>query len=458
MVLDNIIYRIVGNRVKKIRKELGNLNIKKIRRDIYKINEKQIDLIKRYNAVTILRYCAKNSPQYKEQLNKIINTINFNNVFSKITEMPFTTPVELNQNPKQFLAVPESEIKTYHFTYGSTGKKKLIYLSKHDLNLINYMYVLGFIHAGVKEDDIAQIVHSYGIWQLAETMQMALSTLGVICLPIGFYVSFEEQQRFMEEFNVTLLFGNPSYVFNLAKELKLSADVKERMRRIFVAGESLPKHRRKFIEKNLGGEVYLSYGLMEVGGGIGSECKYHNGYHVFPNVYCEIINPKTGLLVENGEYGELVITTLGRQAMPLIRYRTGDITRILNDKCDCGLNLPMIDHIIGRADDRVIIGTAEKYFPRNFDEVIDQIDEVKDYWIEITKQDDQDQLSVYIITDEPSDELKVKIQEKLLAIDTLKMDTEVSKTVNYPEIIFLKDFPDKKEKRQRLIDKRNDYK
>ncbi|MCK5298867.1 MAG: phenylacetate--CoA ligase family protein, partial [Candidatus Heimdallarchaeota archaeon] len=236
-------------------------------------------------------------------------------------------------------------------------------------------------------------------------------------------------------------------------ECDLPQKNKDKMKAILVGGEGLPEHRRKIIEERLGGEVYINYGLNEVGGGIGSECRIHNGYHVFPTVHLEIVDPKTGEHVDIEEYGELVVTTLRREAMPLIRYRTGDITRMIDGECDCGLKLPRIDHLKGRADDKVVIGAAEKYYPINFDLLFDSIPEVKDYWIEISTKNEKDALMTYVLTDKPTKKLEEKIIEKFYTLDSIKIDIETTKTLNVPEVVFIDKLP-KGGKRRRLVDKR----
>jgi phenylacetate-CoA ligase len=318
---------------------------------------------------------------------------------------------------------------------------------------INYSYALGFLQCNIDSSDVAQICYSYGIWALAGNIQRALLSRDVIALPVGNYVKFEEHKQFIEKYNTTVLFGSPSYIYNLAREIELSEESKKRMKVIMVGGEGLPEHRRKIIEERLGGEVFINYGLNEVGGGIGSECPMHKGYHIFTNYIIEIIDPKTGKEVEKGKYGELVVTTIRREAMPLIRYRTGDITREIVGECECGLKLPRIDYLKGRADDRIVIGSAEKFYPITFDLLFDSIPEIKDYWIEIVTKDEMDHLKTFVLTDTPSDELKEKIIEKFYSIDAIKIDIETTKTVAKPEVIFIDKLP-KGTKRRRLVDKR----
>ncbi|NHJ47437.1 MAG: phenylacetate--CoA ligase family protein [Asgard group archaeon] len=453
MVSEKILSFIINRRLKKMQRKLTNVDQEVIKKQLKKLNPRTLELVKKYFTVTAIRHAAENSPYYKKTLPPLIKELSFKTVETIIEKLPFTTSAEISVNSEQFLAIPKSEVTYIHFTYGTTGGKKTIYNSKRDMETINYSYALGFLQCDIDNSDIAQICYSYGVWALAGNIQRALMNMDVIALPVGNYVNFEEHKQFIEKFNTTVLFGSPSYIYNLARLIDISEENKKKMKAILVGGEGLPEHRRKIIEERLGGEVFINYGLNEVGGGIGSECKQHKGYHIFTNYIIEIINPDTGERVEKGEYGELVVTTIRREAMPLIRYRTGDITREIIGECECGLKLPRIDYLKGRADDRIVIGSAEKFYPITFDLLFDAIPEVNDYWIEIVTKDEKDHLKTFVLTDSPSDELKDKIIEKLYSIDAIKIDIETTKTVAKPEVIFIDELP-KGTKRRRLVDKR----
>ncbi|MBK5114379.1 MAG: phenylacetate--CoA ligase family protein [Candidatus Heimdallarchaeota archaeon] len=453
MVFDNLLSFLIKNRLRKMRKLLEENDLISIKKQIEKYNFKKLQLVKKYHLINGLKHVVKNSPYYKDKMPPQIKDLKYDNALAIIPKLPFTTSSEVSKDSEQFLAIPKEDVVNIHFTYGTTGGKKTIYNSKRDMGQINYSYTLGFINCGIEKSDIAQLVYSFGVWGLAENIQRALLSQGIITLSTGNYVNFQEQQQFIEKFGTTVIFGTPSYVYNLAQECDLPQKSKDKMKAILVGGEGLPEHRRKIIEERLGGEVYINYGLNEVGGGIGSECKIHYGYHVFPSVHVEIVDPKTCETVDIEEYGELVVTTLNREAMPLIRYRTGDMTRLIDGECDCGLKLPRIDYLKGRADDKVIIGAAEKYYPINFDLLFDPIPEIKDYWIEISARNDKDALMIYVLTDKPTKKLEEKIIEKFYSLDSIKIDIETTKTLNDPEVVFIDKLP-KGGKRRRLVDKR----
>jgi len=454
MLLQKLLSTFIQHKVKQLQKRIQNNDVNFIRKQIKKMNPKTIDLLLRFNIVNGLRHAANHSPYYKTSLQPLVKKLTLKNCKEIFNKLPFTTSEVVKEHPEQFLAIPKTEIAALDFTYGSTGRRKVIYNSKWDLTAIMNSYILGFINCGLTAEDVVQIVYSFGIWGLASNIQRALIKMDILALPTGNYLAFHEQQEFIEKFGTTALLGTPSYVYNLAREVNLSEKAKQRMKVIMLGGEGLPAHRRAVIEESLGGEVFLNYGMNELGGGIGSECSYHQGYHIFPNFVFEVVEPETGEAVEDGEYGELVITTLKREAMPLIRYRTGDITRIIPEPCPCGLPLPRIDYLKGRVDDRVIIGSAEKYYPFHFDEVLDTLEDIKDYWIEITNNNGKDVLNIFILTKNGSSDLEAKVIQKLNTIESLKIDIERTKTVEQPKIIFVTKTP-LGAKRRRLVDKRD---
>lgn len=453
MALDSLKCFIIGRKLKNLRKKLWGLKFSDITDQINKVDSKILKEIERFKLLRTLKNSMESSPYYRDKVKAVASKISLNRVFSLISEMPFTTPDHVSENPSAFLSVPYSEVVAFHFTAGTTGKSKRLYLNKSDLEKVIYNYYLGLLQSELERTDVAQIMYSFGIWQLGNLYQQALNKMGVKCLPTGNHISFEEQSKYIKDYDVSFIAGTPSYIYQFSRETDLLTRNREKMKTIQLGGEHLSQKKRSYIEGKIGGEVFLAYGLMEFGGGIGSECKCHQGYHVLTTVYPEIVDGKNGEPVEKEEFGELVLTSLDREAMPLLRYRTRDITRFVDGECDCGLKLPLIDYIKGRCDDRVTIGTAEKYYPIVFEELLDDIKEVKDYQIEISKINGKDHLTVYMKTKSPSEDLKARIINKLYEISSLKMDIENTKTVSTPEIVFTDELSHGI-KRRSVIDKR----
>lgn len=457
MVMDKIKSFVIQKKLAQLRRKVSTITPSELNQLIPKLTRRKIREVQSYNLMKTLKHAAEDSPFYREKLAPLTNNLSLSNIFSSFKKIQwFTTPEAVSEKPEQFLAIPPSEVSAIHFSAGTTGANKKIYLSKGDLSKIPVNYSLGFLNSGLTTQDVAQIMYSYGIWQLGSLYEDALRRLGILCLPIGNHVNFQKQKSFIEEFGTSVITGTPSYVYNLAQAIELSREARERMKVILLGGERLPAKRRTIIESKLGGEVFMGYGLMEFGGGIASECKMHEGYHLFTNVLPEIVDLKTGEPVENEEYGELVLTTLDREAMPLIRYRTGDITRFIEGECACGLKLLRIDDIKGRVDDRLTIGTAEKYYPIVFDNLFDTIEGVKDYQLEISRENGKDVLKAKVLAENPSKRLSKEILTKFYEITSLQLDIKKTQTVEEPQIEFIDNIAWREGKRKRVIDRRED--
>ncbi|MBD3190746.1 MAG: AMP-binding protein [Candidatus Heimdallarchaeota archaeon] len=455
MVFDKIKSFVIQKRLAQLRKKVSIISPSELAQLIPKLTWEKIRKVQKYNLMKTLEHAAEHSPFYRGKLSPLTNNLSLSTAFSSFKSIQwFTTPEAVSQKPEQFLAIPPSEVTAIHFSAGTTGDNKKIYLSKEDLGKIPVNYSLGFLNCGLTTQDVAQIMYSYGIWQLGSLYEEALRRLGILCLPVGNHVNFQKQESFIEEFGTSIITGTPSYVYNLAREIDLSSEARDRMKAILLGGERLSSKRRTIIESKLGGEVFMGYGLMEFGGGIASECKAHEGYHLFSNVLPEIVDLKTGNPVAEEEYGELVLTTLDREAMPLIRYRTGDITRFIEGDCECGLALLRIDEIKGRVDDRITIGTAEKYYPIVFDNLFDTIEEVTDYQLEVLRENGKDVLKLKVLTENPSKQLSEKITSKIYEITSLQLDIEKTQTLKEPQIEFIDNIAWAEGKRKRVIDRR----
>jgi phenylacetate-CoA ligase len=456
MLLEGLKSWVIKRRIKKTQKKLLQSDAEDIKRIIRNFDYSKLKIAANYKICKTLRHAAAHSPFYKKKLKGQISDLNLRNAEKVLRKFSFyTSPDDLSNNPEEFLALPESAIVAHHFSAGTTGNRKKIFVSKKDLEMIFFSYSLGFLKLGLKPDDVAQIMYSFGIWQLGSLYEAAFQRIGVSCLPTGNHIPFSEQKHFMEEFNTSVIAGTPSYIYNFAHETDLSDSIKDRMKTVLLGGEGVSRKMRRVIEDKIGGEIFLGYGLMEFGGGIGTECEEHRGYHLYTNIYPEIIDPKTGIPVEKEEYGELVLTSLDREAMPLIRYRTGDITRFIEGACDCGLKLPMIDYLKGRLDDRVTLGTAEKYYPVFFEKLFDSLNEVKDFLIEIKRENGKDSLTVKVHTEKPSENLRKKILKKFYDCSSMKFDIQQTKTMTEPDIKFVENIKEQSSlKKKRLIDKR----
>jgi len=355
----------------------------------------------------------------------------------------FTLPLDIQKDPFRFLAIPREEILYMMSTTGTTGKPKVVFYSKEDMSKLVETQVLGLLFSGVRKEDVAQICFCYGepFWLVGPTVERGLEEVGCFIIPSGNKGGIDDQIELMSTYGTTLLLGTPSYIHRMTVEGSKLLDLRSlKVRMITLGAEPFSESLRKYLENAWDAKVMDSYGLTEMGYLVAGECFKQNGLHTVTDVLIEIVNPETGELVEDGEDGEMVFTTLSRRGMPLIRYRSGDISHLLKDEiCECGVPTRKIARIRGRVDDMTFLGTGENVFPKQFDQALLHFEDVLDYQLIIGKDGYKDTLHFKVETDSPSETLKTRMMDKLeKAVPTLKYDINSSKTITEPIIEFVK--------------------
>jgi phenylacetate-CoA ligase len=277
-----------------------------------------------------------------------------------LKRLPFTTKQDLrDEYPFNNFAVPLEEVVRLHASSGTTGKPTVGGYSKNDLALWAEVMARTVTSCGVTDKDIAHNAYGYGLFTGGLGFHLGYQTVGATVVPISGGLT-RRQIMLMEDFGATVLTCTPSYALVLAEEAaELGVDFKERMKvRVAILGaEPWTDEMRQKIEKRLGVETYDIYGLTEIiGPGVSVECECHNGMHINEDHFLpEIIDPNSGEQLPFGEEGELVFTTLTKEAMPLIRYRTRDRTVLHAEKCECGRTNVRMEKVLGRTDDMLII-------------------------------------------------------------------------------------------------------
>jgi phenylacetate-CoA ligase len=327
--------------------------------------------LKRLKQTVGLAY--KNIPFYKEQFSKLNLKPNDITSLKDVPKLPFTTREDLRENyPFGMLAVPKEQVVRLHTSSGTTGKPKAIFFSKKDVDRAAELIARCLIMTGVKKDDVLQNMMTYGLFTGALVMHYGAEKVGVLVIPAG-PGNTKRQIALMQDFKTTTLHLTPSYALYLAGVMNNEGlDPKDfSLRRAYMGSEPYSEETRKKIEKFFKIDVYNSYGLSEMNGpGVAFECTEKNGMHLWEdNFIMEIINPETGERMPEGEEGELVLTTLYREAMPILRYRTRDIAMIIPGKCKCGRTHRRISRIIGRTDDMIIV-RGVNIFPQQIERVL----------------------------------------------------------------------------------------
>ena len=301
-------------------------------------------------------------------------------------ELPFSSKDDLrNAYPLGIQAVPDEEVVRIHSSSGTTGKPVIIPNTAKDVDDWATMFARCYETAGVTKKDRVHITPGYGLWTAGIGFQAGAEKLGAMVIPMG-PGNTDKQLQMMIDLESTVLTATSSYALLLAEEIdKRGLKDKIHLKKGVFGSERWSEKKRKYIKEKLGIELYDIYGLTEIyGPGIGISCDAQNGMHYWDDyVYIEIIDPKTGKTLPDGEEGEIVITTLVKEGAPLIRFRTHDISRIIPGECPCGRKHPRLDIIKGRSDDMFKVHGVNM-FPSQVEELLALVDGVpSEYTINI---------------------------------------------------------------------------
>ena len=360
-----------------------------------KLNEKQLAQVDRQ----IKRLVAGDSYYGKILKEKKITGVSSQEEFEAL---PFSSKDDLrNAYPLGIQAVPDEEIVRIHSSSGTTGKPVIIPYTAKDVDDWAAMFARCYEVAGITKNDRIQITAGYGLWTAGIGFQAGCEKLGAMAIPMG-PGNTEKQIQMMQDLKSTVLTATSSYALLLAEEInKRGLKDKIYLKKGVFGSERWSKKMRKYIKDELGVELYDIYGLTEIyGPGIGINCEKESGIHYWDDyIYIEIIDPKTGKTLPDGEEGEIVITTLVKEGAPLLRFRTHDISRIIPEKCSCGRCYPRIDMIKGRSDDMFKVHGVNM-FPSQVEELLQNIDGVSSEYSIAIAHDDEINKDIMILTAE----------------------------------------------------------
>jgi phenylacetate-CoA ligase len=301
-----------------------------------------------------------------------------------IVKLPFTSKKDLRDYyPFGLLSSPMSEIVRLHASSGTTGKPIVVGYTRNDLNIWSEVGARCFTAYGLGRSDVVQVSYGYGLFTGGLGAHSAVETIGGTVIPMS-SGNTEKQIMLMHDFGAAGLASTPSYALYLADAMKDSGIPREefKLRTGVFGAEPWTEQMRRELEEKLGIKAYDIYGLTEIiGPGVGHECEFQNGTHLCEDhFFPEIINPETGEPVAPGEHGELVFTTLTKDGMPLIRFRTRDLTHLNFEKCPCGRTSVRMGRILGRSDDMLII-RGVNVFPSQVESVICEMPEFEPHYM-----------------------------------------------------------------------------
>ncbi len=291
-----------------------------------------------------------------------------------VHRLPFTTSADLRaQYPDGLVAVDRQDLARLHTSSGTTGKPKALFFSRGDVDRAAELIARCLLMTGVTRGDVLQNMMTYGLFTGALVMHYGAEKVGLLVIPAGPGNS-ERQLLLMRDFGTTVFHATPSYALYFADFLERKGIDARRdlaLRKAYVGAEPHTEETRHKIEQALGIDAYNSYGLSEMNGpGVAFECEQKRGMHLWEDHFLmEIIDPVSGTPRPDGERGELVLTSLTREAMPLLRYRTRDITSIISEPCACGRTHRRIERITGRSDDMLIL-RGVNFYPQQIEQVL----------------------------------------------------------------------------------------
>ena len=320
-----------------------------------------------------------------------------------IQKLPFTTKQDMRDNyPYGLFTVPKKELRRIHASSGTTGKPTVVGYTDHDLDIWKECVARLAVAGGATDEDVAQICFGYGMFTGALGLHNGLEKVGAAIVPSS-TGNTEKQLMYMKDFGTTLLVATPSYAMRIAEVAQqIGIDIKKdlQIKTLLLGSELMTEAMRKELYKVWGEDVNLTqnYGMSElIGPGVSGECLELNGMHINEDHFiAEVIDPNTGEVLAPGEKGELVVTCITKEALPLIRYRTRDITRLMYEPCPCGRTTVRMENLSGRTDDMLKI-RGVNVFPSQIEEVLINTDGIgPNYEIVVERKDHSDILTVKV--------------------------------------------------------------
>lgn len=342
-------------------------------KDIECCSHKKIEEIQLERLKHMVEKAYNNVPFYKQKLDEAGVKPSDIQTLKDVAKLPFTTKNDMReQYPYGLFAEPMKNIVRIHASSGTTGKPVVAGYTKSDL--ANWSNAIARIvtAAGVTDEDIAQVSFGYGLFTGGFGLHYGLEKVGATLVPMS-SGNTQKQIMLMQDFGTTALIATPSYAMYISEVIEEMEIPKSNFKLKYglFGAEGMSEEMRRTLEKRFGAKVTTNYGLTEVcGPGVSGECEYQNGQHINEDMFLiEIIDPKTEEVLPYGEKGEVIITTLTKEAMPVLRYRTRDISYLIPEPCQCGRTTYRLAPIQGRTDDMLII-KGVNVFPSQIESVI----------------------------------------------------------------------------------------
>jgi len=407
------------------------------------MERKELEELQLQRLKSVVEKVYKNVPFYESKFKQAGITPQDIKSLKDLAKLPTTKKQDLRDNyPFGLFAVPLEEVVRVHASSGTTGKPTVVGYTAKDIETWSDLMARDFVMVGVKKGDIFQNAVNYGFFTGGLGVHYGIERMGAMAVPSG-VGNTERQLEIMMDFGVTVLHCTPSYALYLAETAKAKGVVDRLKLSIGCFGaEPWSDESRKELEETLHIKAYDSYGLSEMmGPGVAFECQEQNGLHIWEDHFLIEILDKNGQQCAPGEPGELVITSLTKEAMPLIRYHTGDVTYIMEEKCSCGRTSRKLHRFLGRADDMLIV-RGINVFPSQIEDVLVSIPEIGNYFQVVVdrKKHGLDEISIQVelkdeaFTGELSDLARIqkKAEDKLKSVLNVRSKIELVEKGSIP--------------------------
>ena len=387
-------------RIKQYRNKTMNYESKYLHPEVETMSRAEIEKLQLERLQATVAHCM-NSPFYKARFEKEGLKPEDIKTLDDLRKIPFTTKQDLRETyPFGMASVPLEKCVRLHSSSGTTGNPTVILHTQKDLDAWADALARCMWMVGLRPTDVFQNSSGYGMFTGGLGFQYGAERLGMLTVPAAAGNSLR-QIKFIRDFGTTAVHAVPSYVtrlYEVMKEQGVDPRKDTKLKTLIIGAEPHSEEQRKRIEEMMGVKAYNSFGMSEMcGPGVGFECPEQNGLHFWEDYYIvEIVNPETLEPVPDGEIGELVLTTLNREAMPLLRYRTRDLTRVLGRTCPCGRNHVRLDRMRGRSDDMIVL-RGVNIFPIQVEKILMQFPELaSNYLITLTTDEDNDNMTVEV--------------------------------------------------------------
>jgi phenylacetate-CoA ligase len=374
-----------------------------LHKELETLTRPEIEALQLERLQKTVRHCM-NSPFYKKRFEENGLTPDSIKSLDALKKIPFTTKQDLRDNyPFGIASVPLEKAVRLHSSSGTTGNPTVILHTQKDLDEWANAVARCLHMVGLRPGDVFQNSSGYGMFTGGLGFQYGAERLGMLTVPAA-AGNTKRQLKFITDFGTTALHAIPSYVtrmYEVMQEMGIDPRRDTKLKTLVIGAEPHSEEQRRRIEEMMGVKAYNSFGMSEMcGPGVAFECQEQNGLHIWEDYYIvEIIDPETLEPVPEGEVGELVLTTINREAMPLLRYRTRDLTRILPGECPCGRHHARLDRMKGRSDDMIIL-KGVNIFPIQIETILMQFKELtSNYLITLETRDTNDEMIVEVELD-----------------------------------------------------------